>query len=355
MKPRQTACLLSLVLCACAALSLVAACARQASGQEVTASSPYGQPGPHAVITMTFDWADEARGGRPVPAKLYVPESVQGLCPVIVFSHGLGGTREGYEYLGQHWASHGYVSVHIQHAGSDDSAWRGKRDPVAAMRQAAAEPRNALERPKDVRFAIDQLGRLNAEEGKLGGRLDLAHIGMAGHSFGAHTTLWVAGQPMVGPAGLQLSMADPRVTAAIAMSPAPPPRASEAAIRKAFSQIRIPCMHMTGTEDQSIITSTTPEQRRIPYESCSGSDQYLIIYAGGDHMVYSGRGRLADRPKDAEFRRHTLELTTAFWDAYLRDDPAARAWLDDGAAAASLAGVGTLEQKHPAPRANGSQ
>ena len=39
---------------------------------------------------------------------------------MIVFSHGLGGTRDGYEYLGRHWASYGYVSVHLQHKGSDD-------------------------------------------------------------------------------------------------------------------------------------------------------------------------------------------------------------------------------------------
>ena len=333
-----------------AALCLSAACMRQASGQETTSASACGQPGPHQVVTMTFDWADPARAGRRVPAKLYVPASTEAPCPVIIFSHGLGGTREGYEYLGRHWASHGYVSVHIQHVGSDDSAWRGQRDTVAAMRRAAADPRNAIERPRDVRLAIDQLERLNTEEGELRGRLDLAHIGMAGHSFGAHTTLWVAGQPMLGPAGLQLPMGDPRVTAAIAMSPAPPPRASDAAIRRAFGQIRLPCMHMTGTEDQSIITSTTPAQRRIPYDCCSGSDQYLCIYSGGDHMVYSGRGRLADRPRDPAFRQHTLELTTAFWDAYLRNDPAARTWLDGGAAAASLGADGTLEQKHPAPQ-----
>jgi len=340
-----------LVAAALTALVLGAACMRHASGQGAqppAAPSAFGHPGPHQVVTMTFDWVDTARAGRHVPAKLYVPEHAEDPCPIVVFSHGLGGTRDGYEYLGRHWASHGYVSVHIQHEGSDDSAWRRKGNPLDAMRRAAADPRNALERPKDVRFAIDQLERLNAQTGELKGRLDLARIGMAGHSFGAHTTLWVAGQPMIGPAGLQVSMADPRVKAAIAMSPAAPPRASEAAIRRAFGQIRIPCMHMTGTEDQSVITSTTPEQRRIPYDNCSGSDQYLVTYAGGDHMVYSGRGRLAVRPRDAEFRRHTLELTTAFWDAYQRDDTAARAWLDGGAAAASLGADGTLEQKHPA-------
>ena len=41
--------------------------------------------------------------------------------PVVLFSHGLGGSREGYGYLGSYWAAHGYVAVHLQHIGSDET------------------------------------------------------------------------------------------------------------------------------------------------------------------------------------------------------------------------------------------
>ena len=44
------------------------------------------------------DWHDVARN-RDVPAKIYFPTEGAGPFPVIIFSHGLGGTREGYEYL----------------------------------------------------------------------------------------------------------------------------------------------------------------------------------------------------------------------------------------------------------------
>src|SRR5437879_2469655 len=76
--------------------------------------------GPHEVAATKFDWKDDRRS-REVPVKVYAPRSDKGPFPVIVFSHGLGGTRDGYEYLGRHWASHGYVCVHLQHHGSDDS------------------------------------------------------------------------------------------------------------------------------------------------------------------------------------------------------------------------------------------
>ena len=39
--------------------------------------------------------------------------------PVIVFSHGLGGSRETYAAYGMHWASYGYVVIFPQHHGSD--------------------------------------------------------------------------------------------------------------------------------------------------------------------------------------------------------------------------------------------
>ena len=101
------------------------------------------------------DWHDAGRK-RDVPAKIYFPTEGAGPFPVIIFSHGLGGTREGYEYLARQWAANGYVSVHLQHIGSDDSAWRGKDQPMQTMRQAA-NLQNSVDRPKDVQFAVELL------------------------------------------------------------------------------------------------------------------------------------------------------------------------------------------------------
>jgi hypothetical protein len=30
---------------------------------------------------------------------------------LLIFSHGLGGTCEGYEYLGTHWSKNGYIKI----------------------------------------------------------------------------------------------------------------------------------------------------------------------------------------------------------------------------------------------------
>ena len=281
---------------------------------------------------MLDDWKDDARR-RDVPVKIYLPKTGQGPLPVVIFSHGLGGTREGYEYLGRHWASHGYVSVHLQHIGSDDSVWKGQARPLDALRESLkgpAQAANVINRPADVKFAIDRLEKLNRQPGPLKGRLDLTRIGMAGHSFGAYTTLAVAGEVFVLPSGRELSMADPRIKAAIPMS-SPVPR-QPAQRQKAFRQIKIPCLHMTGTEDDSPVGDTKKEERRLPFDlSGDAADSYLVIFKGGDHMIFSGRGKLpGDRQKDPRFQQLIRAATLAFWDAYLRDDPAAKKWLAGG-------------------------
>ena len=51
-------------------------------------------------------------------------------------------------------------------------------------------------RPDELRavhFVIDQLDSLNKNDEHLKNKLDLKNIGLAGHSFGAHTTMLVAG------------------------------------------------------------------------------------------------------------------------------------------------------------------
>ena len=61
---------------------------------------------------------------------------------VVLFSHGLGGSREGSAYLGEHWAARGYVVVLLQHPGSDDVGVAGRARRAAHGRDAAGgEPR----------------------------------------------------------------------------------------------------------------------------------------------------------------------------------------------------------------------
>jgi predicted dienelactone hydrolase len=303
------------------------------------------EPGPSEVASFRETWRDEARQ-RDLPVKVWHP-SADGPFPVIVFSHGLGGTRDGYAYLGQHWASHGYVSVHLQHAGSDDAVWRGSSKPLEALQAAALDPENLLGRPRDVTFAVDELERRNARDGwPLAGELDLGALAVAGHSFGAYTALCAAGRDLVGPLGERVDLGDPRVKACLAMSPQGSQRDRA---NGSWKEVVVPCFHMTGTEDTSPIRGdATPAERRIPFDAIGGADQYLLILAGGDHMAFSDAGSGGRRdPADWPLVRSG---STAFFDAYLRRDERALAWLRDGGFARLVGSDGTFEHKRAAAK-----
>lgn len=296
--------------------------------------------GPCTVETLDLEWRDTKRQ-REVLAKVYFPTNALA-CPVIMFSHGLGGTRNNYEYLGQHWASHGYVVAHVQHHGSDDAAWRGTARPGETLR-AAMNVENSVNRPLDVSFVLDQLADFNGQGGTLRGRMDMKRVGMAGHSFGAFTTMAIAGQKF-GPGGR--SFADARVKAAIPMSTPVPRRAPQ----ENYAGITIPLFHFTGTADESPLNDTKAAERRVPFEMVQNAPQFLITYQDGDHMIFSGRSTAFSAEKKAALLASICENTTKFWDAYLRDDATAKSWLTNGGAKQALGELGVLEMK-PAPDA----
>jgi predicted dienelactone hydrolase len=259
---------------------------------------------------------DEARQ-RNIPLRVYLPASTTP-APVVLFSHGLGGSREGYAYLGEHWASRGYVVVVLQHAGSDDSVWKGV--PPGRRRRAMAEAAslgNFSLRVGDVRAVLDQLESWNKKGGHaLAGRLDLARVGMAGHSFGAITTQAVSGQSFDA-AGRRYT--DRRIRAAIALSPSSP-RVGDAAT--AFAAVEIPWMLMTGTRDTAPIGAIDVASRLKVFPSLPPGDKYELVLHEAEHSVFSERA-----PANANHHRAILALSTAFWDAHLRQDETARAWL----------------------------
>lgn len=290
----------------------------------------YTKKGAATVLTWTTEWHDAARN-RDIPLKVYYPEG-SGACPVILFSHGLGGSSEIYSYLGKYWASHGYVSIHPSHVGSDTKLLLTKGP--AELAKAASNPEEIRNRPLDLSFILDELERrqkANPDPAKpfpLRDRMDLAHIGVAGHSFGAHTTVVIGGADMK--LGNAKPLADPRVRAIIPMSP---PvlggKLVQKFLEKTYGSMTVPSLHMTGTLDDSPIGDTKAADRRLPFDHMVKSERQLVVFDKGDHMIFSGRPTLKPRSDDAKFQEQIAAVTTIFWQAYLRDDKAAHAWIND--------------------------
>ena len=307
------ACLLAAALAA-AALSLTAttALAEPAGGQAASVEIRRGE------------WRDEARGGRIVPYKLYVPRGA-GPFPTIVHSHGLGGSREASTYILQAVAEAGFLVASLQHAGSDSALQIGAGGSEAALAAAGARGMTAeaaQARYGDVPFAIDQLARDSHRPGPLRGKIDLSRLGMSGHSYGALSTLVAVGQRVPGARGR--SFAERRIKAAIAYSPNKPRNDDPKA---AFATVRTPILHFTGTEDTSPFDlERSAFERTTPYQAIDGADQFLIILNGGDHAVFGGRRTVSGqlKPTDPAHMALIQAETIRFWRAYLADDNQAR-------------------------------
>ncbi|MBS1956393.1 MAG: dienelactone hydrolase [Cyanobacteria bacterium SZAS-4] len=302
--------------------------------------------------TVYEDWSDSARD-RAMPVKIYLPKQVDHPLPVVIFSHGLGGSREAAPYLGNYWADHGYIGVFIQHPGSDESFWKpsiaaggmmNRATLIPKFRQQVKDPTHAVNRAQDVHFVIDKLAELDKGHGVLAGKMDLNSIAIAGHSYGSWTALTASGQTFVTPTGKKVASGDPRIKAAIYLSPTAAKKGSD--LDAAYGDIKIPGMHFTGTKDVSPVSDTTAEDRRIAYDHISKSDQYLVILDGADHMVFgAGRQRLAPGHDDANQQAIVADVSTKFLDAYLKHDKAAFQWLRGTGAKTELTGKGTFEFK----------
>jgi dienelactone hydrolase len=270
----------------------------------------------------------DADRNREIPLRVYLPATTVS-APVVLYSHGLGGNREGNPYLGEHWSARGFVVVVMQHHGSDDGVWKSAQPErrMAALARAGSL-QNALLRFKDVKVVIDQLERWqvagdSAESSLLVGRMDLARIGMSGHSFGAVTTQAVSGQRT---STGDTPFTDLRIKAALAMSPNAPKRGDS---KRVFGGVKIPWMLMTGTHDTAPIGDATVASRLAVFPALPPGGKYELVLNGAEHNVFGDRALPGElRPRNPNHHRVVLALSTAFWDAWLRGDHAAQAWLD---------------------------
>jgi dienelactone hydrolase len=272
-------------------------------------------------------FVDSKRCDRKIPYKIYLPQE-EGLYPVIIWSHGLGGSRDGAGFISRFLASHGYAVVHIQHLGTDSSLWEGKDGhPWDVIRNTRIPRKSTLSRFQDVPFVLDQLKIWKDQNPDQGQKMNLSTLGMSGHSFGALTTQMMAGQKR-GTGKRLYDLWEPRFKAGIVYSPVPVRKIYDGSNINVYQDFKIPLFFMTGTKDSSPVEGFDYTERLHVYEGSQGPSQHILIKQGGDHMVYNGsRGKLEENPKRATHEKIVQIASLAFWDAYLNDNKNAHQWL----------------------------
>ena len=138
-----------------------------------------------AEVTAT---KEETIFGGPREKEIFVPVTVAPgaelsraarRCPLIVMSHGTGGSAVMMMWLGYYLASRGYIVAAVNHHGN-----------TAAEQQRAAQGFLLYwERAKDLTVVLDKL----LADSVFGARIDRDRIGAAGFSLGGYTVISVAG------------------------------------------------------------------------------------------------------------------------------------------------------------------
>lgn len=281
-------------------------------------------PDPKLYTTQTFDWVDASRK-RAVPVRVYLPaKTAAGAAatrvPLVVFSHGIGGSREGYKYLGRYFAANGYASLHVQHIGSDRQIWFGNPFGLWSRLSGAAQENEVVDRVRDVGFALDQF--LGSEPGA---RVDPGRIVAAGHSYGANTSMMLAGAK-VEREGKVISMRDPRFRAAILLSA--PPFYGLGDPKQILANVDIPTLHITATDDDIPIPGyrSGVSDRIEVYQAMGngkGAPKALAIFKGGSHSIFTDRLGTGGFELNPKVKLATRDLAVSFLNSLYRDDPAA--------------------------------
>ena len=292
-----------------------------------TARAQSGAPGFRIV---DFDWVDAARG-RSVPARLHWPKDLgpkdlaaKARVPLIVFSHGMGGSRRGYSYLARHWAARGVASLHVQHVGSDSSVWAGNPFALVQRLQLAAHESEAVARGMDMKFALDRV--LSKDAGSYGAQIDRQRIVAAGHSYGANTALVAVGAGVMRE-GRRIEALDTRFSAAILISS--PPFYGETHLASVLDNVTVPTLHVTATDDVIKIPGYySPATDRLAiYNAISTPRKALAVFQGGSHSMFTDRRSTGGRDLNPKVKAATAELALAFLDlVYDGDRTAMTGW-----------------------------
>ena len=185
-----------------------------------------------------------------------------GKWPLVVFSHGSGGTRVGYVFFTEFLASHGFIVMSADHIGNSRYTVVNGRVVSAGGPRAQA---SSADRPKDISFLIDAMTRMNnGADSRFAGRVDLDKVAAAGMSFGGSTTENVVEQ-------------ERRVKAGVMLAPGGP-----TGDRTNFTT---PIFMMIGTEDATLRAAGNARNRGY-YEASKGP-KYMVEIKDAGHYTFT--------------------------------------------------------------------
>ena len=340
----------------------------------------------HFGIATTY--ANWIAGYLDFDISLTVPAK-SGPFPLVIYLPALGETRSAGEIWRAAWAQSGYAILSLQPLVDDARVWssaKARSGDFSLLARERYSARIMADRLAALQSALTEMQRRHARREAPLDRVDLSRVAIAGFDMGAYTAMVVAGESIRGVPGRALPFP---IKAVIALSPYSD--FSGTPFGERYAGIRGPVLSVTSDNDTDALgLVTSPAIRKAPFETMPGGNKYLLTMSSVPHAAMSGgaataeeseaggppgkpepsrrggdrgpdggsrghrkggtggggsvggSGMAGDRPgasRDAGVSPTSLAIsqaaiqgvTTAFLDAYVKDDSIAREWLDKDA------------------------
>jgi len=215
----------------------------------------------------------EKLGSYPMDVALNAPLKA-GTFPLILISHGTGGTPLVYRNLAYYLALHGFVVGLPEHPfnNRDNDAWAGTMQNLAA-------------RPRHLQLTINHI----FDDPRFAPALKPNMVGLIGHSLGGYTALALAGgQPMVGPPhtpdgqwhAVPVPAPDSRVAALVLLAPAVPWYIPDGTLR----QVQLPILLLVGDKDDhtppphaEIVLHGVPDLGKVQHRVVANAGHFSFL------------------------------------------------------------------------------
>ena len=333
-----------------------------------------------SVTTSMHDWW---MAGRNVHVVLATPGNAKAH-PLVIYLPGMGEPAAAGERWRNAWASAGYVVLSIQPLLEDATAWQSDLARDGDFKTLGRQRYAGTAMSQRVRVLAEIVGeaRRRGAAGEAPWQaIDWNRVAIAGFDLGAYTAMTVAGEHV-----RDADDASGRLSVAAAIALSPYASASAGSMDTRYKDMHAPVLSMTSDVDSDVLGLVeSASLRDAPFERMAGPDKYLLSLRGLPHADFSGtpaapqagggsskhaqasgsdegnnggqRGRArkqrnsgdsagqdVDRghrddedgerlsPTAAQLRLVAVQnVSTAFLDAYLKGQPAAREWLAGGA------------------------
>ncbi len=184
--------------------------------------------------------------------------------PLVIISHGNGGSHLLYRTISTHLAKNGYIVAMPEHYGNNRN-----------NNQLENTNENLINRPRHVSLTIDQI----LSEDIFGKNVSLNNIAVIGHSMGGYTALALAGGIPRTREGEKIEVSpDPRVKAIVLLAP------GTGWFMNSLENVTIPILMLTAEHDlitpswnAEIVLNHVPDKAQVNYRMVENAGHFSFL------------------------------------------------------------------------------